>query len=189
MEKLILTDVDGVLLDWETAFHDWMKTKGFVADESQYSYDMHIRFDMQKHKIKELIVEFNESAWICCLKPLRDAVDGISRLAEAGYRFGAITSLSVDPYAAKLREQNLITVFGDVWNFIQCLDTGADKDQALVPYRDSGLIWVEDKPENAQLGADLGLKTFMIRHRYNANFSYCGVKSVDNWAQIVNAIV
>lgn len=188
MTKLILTDVDGVLLDWETAFHDWMSAKGFVADKTQYTYDMHVRFGMQKHKVKELIREFNESAWICCLNPLRDAVEGIAALVEKGYRFGAITSLSNDPYAAKLREQNLKTVFGDVFDFVTCIDTGADKDEALAPFKDSGLYWIEDKPENAALGADLGLVSLLVTHKHNDGFVYDGVKSVDNWAQIVEII-
>ena len=32
-EKLILSDGDGVLLDWEWAFHVWMKEKGYVMTE------------------------------------------------------------------------------------------------------------------------------------------------------------
>jgi len=96
--------------------------------------------------------------------------------------------LSLDPYAGKLREENLKKQFGDVFEFVQCLDTGADKDEALLPYKDSGLYWIEDKPENAKLGADFGLNTFMLRHEHNATFHYDGVKNVDNWAQIVNSI-
>lgn len=188
MNKLILTDVDGVLLNWENAFHEWMESKGFVAQEGQYSYDMHVRFGMQKHHVKELIREFNECAWMCCLNPFKDAVEGVYALAAKGYRFGAITSLSLDPYAAKLREQNLMMHFGDVFDFVVCLDTGADKDEALAPYKDSGLYWIEDKPENAALGAKLGLKTLLVKHQHNADFVCDGVKSVDNWAQIVEII-
>ena len=29
--KIILTDCDGVCLDWEFAFHTWMETNGHVA--------------------------------------------------------------------------------------------------------------------------------------------------------------
>jgi len=29
MNKIILTDADGVLLDWEYAFDVWMRTHGF----------------------------------------------------------------------------------------------------------------------------------------------------------------
>jgi FMN phosphatase YigB (HAD superfamily) len=187
MNKLILTDVDGVLLNWEDAFHDWMEAKGFERNNIA-TYDMHIVYNKEKAHIKALIREFNESAWICCLKPLRDAVDGVFALYSKGYRFGAITSLSNDPFAAKLREQNLREVFGDVFDFVTCIDTGADKDEALLPFKDSGMFWIEDKPENAKLGADFGLKSLLVRHPHNANFAYDGVKMVDNWAQIVNTI-
>lgn len=186
-KKLILTDVDGVLLDWEQAFHDWMEAQGFVKGEIP-TYDMHVLYNHEKAHIKALIREFNNSAWMCCLKPLRDAVDGVTKLAEQGYRFGAITSLSLDPYAGKLRKENLENVFGDVFDFVECLDTGADKDEALAPYKDSGLYWLEDKPENAVLGAELGLKTILIKHDHNAEFSHEDIKSVDNWAQIVEII-
>lgn len=187
MTKLILTDVDGVLLDWEGAFKTWMEAQGFMHT-GVATYEMHVAYGQKKAHVKALIREFNNSAWICCLEPLRDAVDGVAALAAKGYRFGAITSLSLDPYAAKLREQNLKAVFGDVFDFVTCLDTGADKDKALAPYKDSGLYWIEDKPANAALGADLGLKSLLVRHEHNANFTYDGVKSVDNWAQIVEII-
>jgi FMN phosphatase YigB (HAD superfamily) len=33
MDKLILTDVDGVLLNWEYAFNIWMKRHGYTPKE------------------------------------------------------------------------------------------------------------------------------------------------------------
>lgn len=187
-KNLVLTDIDGVMLDWELAFHDWMESKGFQRN-SVATYDMHVVYGQKRSHVKALISEFNNSAWMCCLKPLRDAVDGVQRIADAGYRFGAITSLSLDPYAGELRKQNLNNLFGDVFEFVTCLDTGADKDEALMPWKNSGLFWIEDKPENAKLGADLGLKSLLIRHEHNAWFDYNGVKKVDTWAQVYHAIV
>ena len=185
---LILTDCDGVLLDWEKSFVAWMTEQGFNADPTDNSYDMHKRFGERKAKIKSLVREFNNSAWIGFLKPHLDAVDGVARLAKKGYTFGAITSLSEDVYAGKMREYNLKELFGDVFDFVTCIDTGADKDEALLPYKDSGLYWLEDKPENAKLGADLGLKTIMLRHKHNASFDDARIKVVDNWAQLVNYV-
>ena len=92
-------------------------------------------------------------------KAHKDAVWGVEQLASKGYTFGAITSLSEDVYAGKMREYNPKQLFGDVFDFVTCIDTGADKDEALLSYKDSGLYWLEDKSENAKLGADLGLKT------------------------------
>jgi FMN phosphatase YigB (HAD superfamily) len=187
MTKLILTDVDGVLLDWESAFHDWMEAKGFSRN-SIPTYDMHVVYGQKKEHIKALVREFNNSAWMCCLQPLRDAVEGVAALAAKGYRFGAITSLSLDPYAAKLREENLRNVFGDVFDFVQCLDTGADKDEALAPWKDSGLFWLEDKKENAILGADLGLKSIIIKHHHNADFDDGRIAKADTWKEVVSII-
>lgn len=187
-KKLILTDVDGVLLNWEKSFHDWMIQRGYLANDIDYHYDLHTRYNMQKDDMKEHILEYNASAWMCCLPPLRDAVEGVSTLASQGYRFGAITSLSTDPYATKLRDHNLRQLFGDVWEFIICLDTGADKDNALLPYKNSGLYWIEDKVENSVLGANLGLNSLLMRHSYNSTFIHDNVKIVDNWAQIIDVI-
>ena len=87
-KNLILTDCDGVLVNWENSFIDWMTAQGFTPDPNQYGYDMHKRFGERKAKIKALVREFNNSAWIGWLKPHKDAVDGVAKLAEKGWRFG-----------------------------------------------------------------------------------------------------
>lgn len=186
---MILTDCDGVLLDWEGKFIEWMGSKGFKPDPNQFGYEMAQRFGMKKPKVKELIREFNESAWIGFLGPHKDAVWGMEQLSAKGYTFGAVTSLSEDAYAKKMREMNLAQLFPtSTFEFVECIDTGADKDQSLLPYKDSNLYWIEDKPENAQLGADLGLNAIMLRHQHNAHFDDARVKVVDNWAQLVNYV-
>ena len=98
---------------------------------------------------------------------LRDARSGVAKLIEAGYDFHVITSLSLDKYAKKARVKNLQNIFGkDVFTNknVTCLDTGADKDEALAPYKDSGMYWIEDKTANAVLGADMGLNTLLVNH-------------------------
>ena len=52
---------------------------------------------------------------------------------------------------------------------VTCLDTGADKDEALAPYKDSGMYWIEDKTANAVLGADMGLNTLLVNHGHKLN--------------------
>jgi 5'(3')-deoxyribonucleotidase len=81
-----------------------------------------------------------------------------------------ITALSKDEHAQKLRIQNCKKLFGETafTQFIFC-DTGADKDEVLEPYRDTGYIWIEDKLENAQLGNRLGLESIMVEHAHNMN--------------------
>jgi hypothetical protein len=90
----------------------------------------------------------------------------------------------LDVNAGRLREMNLRKLFGDtVFEQIICLDTGADKHDALSEYRDSGCYWVEDKPENADVGLALGLKSILVEHGHNMNHE-CPYPVVKNWREI-----
>ena len=188
-KKIILTDCDGVLLDWENSFHAWMAEQGYQK-QVHGVYEMEVAYGMTKAESKKLVKHYNNSAWMCCLPALRDARSGVAKLVEAGRTFVCITSLSLDPHAKKLRQQNLESVFGEgVVSELVCLDTGADKDDALEQYRDSGLYWLEDKTSNAKLGADLGLNSVLITHAHNADCTDERITRVDNWAQIADLIL
>jgi hypothetical protein len=171
--KVILTDVDGVLLDWEWAFNVWMQEHGFEeVPGSKLNYDMSVRYGIPKEQVTKLIRIFNESAAIGFLPALRDAMYYVKRLHEEhGYVFHCITSLSLDPNAGKLREMNLHKLFGkQAFERIVCLDTGADK------------------PENAVVGHRAGLRSLLVEHGHNMHFYHGGVRIVKNWKEIYQLI-
>ena len=115
-EKIILTDADGVLLDWEWAFRVWMVERGFtIAENAKKSYYLHHHYnELTQDNAKKVVKQFNESASIGFLPALRDATYYVKRLHEEhGYKFRVITSLSLDKNAQKLREMNLRKIFGD----------------------------------------------------------------------------
>jgi hypothetical protein len=59
LDRLILTDCDGVCLDWEYAFNIWMQEHGFTEVEgSKLSYDMSIRYNIPKEQVRKLIKIF-----------------------------------------------------------------------------------------------------------------------------------
>jgi hypothetical protein len=189
MKNTILTDADGVLLSWEDHFHNWMAARGYNKVENN-TYNLNEKYNIARTESKRLVVEFNNSAWIGWCPALRDARSGIATLFEHGYQFVCITSLSLDPYAKELRWQNLRTLFGtEPFVDLVCLDTGADKDAALEPYRNSGLYWLEDKPENALLGADLGLNTIVVDHSYNRELNDSRIRRAHTWKEITGIIL
>lgn len=193
MNKLILADCDGVLLNWEYAFQCWMESHGYhQVDSGNIHYDMSVRYSISKSEAVEKIKIFNESAAIGFLPALRDSVYYVKRLHEEhGYKFGVITSLSLDPSAGRLREMNLKKIFGEsTFDFITCLDTGADKDDALECFKDSGLWWIEDKMANAQAGLNVGLKPILIEHGFNMKDNVpAGMFKATNWKEIYHHIV
>lgn len=170
LDKVILTDCDGVLLNWEYAFHVWMDTHGFKRQlGAQLQYDVGHQYGIERAVSKNCVRTFNESAAIGFLPPLRDAIKYVRKLHEEhGYVFHCITSLSEDPHAYKLRMMNLEKLFGEgVFEKLICLDCGADKDETLAKYKDTGAYWIEDKPQNAKVGAKMGLESLMIKHGHN----------------------
>ena len=191
LKKLILTDADGVLLDWEWAFNVWMQEHGFEeVPGSKLNYDMSMRYGIPKEQVKKLIRLFNESAAIGFLPALRDAMYYVKRLHEEhGFRFHCITSLSLDPNAQKLREMNLNKLFGTTaFERIVCLDTGADKEEALEEYEGTGCYWLEDKPENAIAGYRAGLRSLLVEHGHNMHHYHEGITIVKNWREIYQLI-
>ena len=191
-EKTILVDCDGVLLDWEYAFHGWMTRHGYEMCQDGFDmYKIHERYKMAKPEAKRLVRMFNESAQIRKLPPLRDAIKYVKKLHEEhGYVFHAITSLSNDVYSQHLRTKNLRELFGEtVFEKYVYLDTGADKDLALGEYADTDCYWVEDKPENANVGVVNGLDSILMNHAHNQeDFLEESVTRVNNWKEIYDLI-
>ena len=189
--KTILTDCDGVILDWEEGFSVWMEHHGHQKVEGyQYLYNIGQRYGMSSEAGNKLVKQFNESAAIGFLPPLRDAQFFVKKLHEQHqYKFICITSLSLDPYAKYLRERNLKKLMGDAFIDVICLDTGADKDEILKEYGGNfpGNYWIEDKPENVDWGIDAGLKGILVEHGHNMD--YKGTATiVKNWEDIYNII-
>jgi len=194
LEQLILTDVDGVLLWWEEHYHNWMQSQGHRRALGVQSYwqDDHYPH-LSQDEARQLVYYFNTSAWMLDVPVFRDARSGVAKLVEAGYRFHGVTAMGLDSYAREARKINLERVFGhDVFVDLTVTDIydPDSKRKTLEQYRNSGLFWIEDKPENAELGAELGLRSILIDHPYNAEYEPRNeITRVSSWADICELIL
>lgn len=188
MKKTLLVDADGVIFNWEYAFNLFMEEHGFeMADGAKLIYNIGVRYDITEKQGKTMIKHFNESAMIGFLPALRDAQEYITRLADEGWNFVCITSLSTNKYAQKLRTKNIKKLFGeDTFIDFIYLGTGADKDKVLEQFEGSNLWWVEDKVENALDGEKVGLRPLVMEHGYNMDDDR--VRRVKNWKEIYEIV-
>ena len=195
--RIILTDVDGVLLEWEHHFTKWMLQRTLFDErgaryhphrllpDKQNTYEMAERFGLTVTEIRKEIREFNRSAWMGTQRPMLESQTWVKLMAAEGWTFIPITSQTSDIPAQQLRKKRLGELFGDhVFTNYHILGTGADKDGALAEFHNTGLYWVEDKPKNAVAGLKYGLKPILIDHPYNQDFNHPDIIRVSNWKDI-----
>jgi|TARA_Y100000310_G_scaffold30632_1_gene29078 beta-phosphoglucomutase-like phosphatase (HAD superfamily) len=200
--RIILTDVDGVLLEWEHHFTKWMVQRTYfdkkgsryhpyrLLEDKENTYEMAERFGVTIPEIRKEIREFNRSAWMGTQRPIPDSQTWVKLLHAEGWTFIPITSQTSDKPAQELRKKRLGELFGEqVFSNYHILGTGADKGSALAEFHNTGLYWVEDKPKNALAGLNYGLKVLLYDHPYNQDFNHPEITRVNNWKQIHEILV
>lgn len=191
MNKVFVTDIDGCVLDWDYGFRTWMEFQGHTVKISD-KWNMAKCFDLPEDTIMQLIKQFNTSAAIGFLPPFRDAQYYIKLLHERyRWQFVAVTALSSDPHAQKLRIKNLNKIFGDnVFIDHYFVDTFQSKKahlQTVIDKYGEDLYWLEDKKMNADLGSELGYAGMLMEHGHNLDYSGLCYK-VKNWQEIYESI-
>lgn len=172
MKKLILSDCDGCLLDWNKGFENFMKSKGLPKlPNTDTHYSIALRHGITMHQSHEFIREFNEGSYIENLEPLADSVEYVSKLVSEGFRFTIITSIGDSSLAKIYRTKNLINVFGDIFDEINCLPMHASKSYELSKWEGTGYFWIEDHMRHAEAGFEAGLRSVLINHPYNTHYN------------------
>jgi len=170
--KIILTDADGCLFNWNTAFNEYMqREKGYtVIPGEEHNYSVEERFGINFDGKMDFIKEFNHSDNISKLPPHADAKKYVAKLNSEGYKFIVVTSLSEKPSAYVHREHNLNEQFGDAIIELHCLRIGVHKADKLKEWEGTNMFWIEDHISNAVAGAELGLRSIVIDHPYNLKY-------------------
>ena len=188
MDKRIILDCDGVLLDWAYAFDVWMVEHGYskISNTNQY-YEQTRRYGISQVEAVSQIKRFNESGCVGFIPAFRDSVEYVTKLSELGWKFEVISCLDKDKYAQKLRQKNLLHLFGDVFDFIDCaLDFTVGKEQYLLDrYKGKNYYWIEDSVDHAESGKRVGLNSIVMDHPYNKDWDGPRVK---NWKDIYQII-
>lgn len=181
--KKIITDCDGVLLDWAFAFDVWMREQGYfrLPNTDRY-FSQAKRYGIDEKEAFDQINLFNQTGALGFIPAYKDSVEYVTRLAREGWRFDVITMIGKDKYAHRLRKINLQHLFGDVFDEIHCSGEFTEsKKGVLEKYKGSGLVWIEDRVDYAIDGDEMGLKTYIMDWPYNREYEG---RRVSSWKEI-----
>lgn len=189
MNKKILTDVDGVLLDYTSSFEEWIENEkypAFVFEDSLHDFIcIEEWLDISLAEALELINEFNESSYFSNIPAFEDAEKYVNKLKEDGYDFVAITACSSDENSLLARKRNLEKYFPGV--FSEIIHTGLHSKQGKKPYLEQfeDCIWVEDTYKYALSGHEVGHKVYLMAGNRNLGVvPEFGITGVNSWEQI-----
>ena len=183
--KKIITDCDGVLLDWAYAFEVWMADHGYIKmPDTDIHFSMAKRFGISEEESYEKVLEFNDTGVLGYLPAYKDSVEYLTRLHREGWSIEVISMIGPDKYANRLRSMNLIRLFGDIFDYIYCAGRHTEPKKQILEsrYKDSNYIWIEDRLDYAQDGIDAGMDTIIMDHPYNRNWEIA--PRVHNWKEI-----
>lgn len=188
--KLILSDVDGVLVSWIEGFDALMEKYGYPR-VIENEYNLAKAFATTKDVIDKVAHEYVTSDVIANLHPIRDSVNVVRFLNQKyGYKLHCITSISSHPVTHEYRLLNLQHLYGkDAIHKLDCVDHNYEKHKHLEKYRDSGLFWVEDHIENSFFGKELGLRSILMDQPWNKEFFDDEIIKVKDWKDISKLIV
>jgi len=191
----ILTDCDGVLLDWSTAFDKYMLLQHGLDVIHDSTYCIGKRYGISPDAGRDAVLIFNTTDAVHDLKPVPGAVEAMRILNEVyECRFTVVSSLSDDPKKRDAREKNLVDTFGDIFDDVICLKLTRSKADVLKNYP-TGTIWLEDHATNAALGHSLGLRSHLLAHSYNRDEAaeLLVENKIDgyhnNWPEMLTAII
>ena len=177
--KSLLTDVDSVLLDYETAFECFLSRNGYgKIPNSDHIDDFSIRYRLSNKVIKSLINEFNTSDDFGQIAPYKDSVEHFTSLVKniksnnKDTEVIAITSCGTEAETQRLRIKNMTSVFGDIFSEVIFLPANSNKRSELAKWAYTGHLWIEDNATNAVDGHELGLRTVIVDRPYNRHIDH-----------------
>jgi len=188
--RIVLTDVDGTIIDWIQGFKSFMHSKGLEEiPGTEHKYYLNKRYPISFEEALVHVTEFNESKYLADLQPMKKSVEFIKKLNEKHrFRFVAITSVGDHPNTLYYRKQNLEKHFGQVFNEIRCLTLTTSKFYELSRWANSDLFWIEDHFRQAEAGYEVGLKSILMNDPTNEQFETTLFPRVNDWEEIYHMI-
>lgn len=194
-DKIILTDIDGVVLDFGSNFHSFLAdVKNIKIPLDEWAApDFWQTVEWSDEDKQVFITEFAHSDYFRDLPAKECALDIFARLRDEGWRFIAITACITDHASQcydttwKNRADNLTRHFGPLFEELHLASWSAGKRPFLQHYKPTW--WVEDHVGHATEGHRIGHKSLIMNSiRYKPEQNTQKLPLVNSWHDIYDFI-
>lgn len=194
MKRLFIFDVDGVLLNLWGPMKDVFEE--FTGQKLSQGLWDGVIFDYLKNPAPymEFGRYFDNSDILTKLPAMPDMPELVQKLKAQGFDLAIVTSVSDKEEIKSKRAQNLLQVFGDVFDKLVCTERGGSKKQALqeVVKGYDQTFFCDDHPKNAALGKGVVTFPLWFQNKYHEpiweQIDHSGIIPVKNAEDILKLV-
>lgn len=193
MKKTILTDCDGVLLNWlsglpgflEDAGHDTSHLKSLL-DGNQFVPFFDLFMVDNEQDALEMMDRYHQSEHLTRLPEMEPGSSEAIRRLGQDYEIIVVTSFSDNKIAQRNREENLRLRYGDAITDLVCLPFSADKTEALksIAKRCDAKIWLDDQIKHVHHGTNAGIDSYQFTFGMSCGRNTGEVAEIDSWTKV-----
>jgi FMN phosphatase YigB (HAD superfamily) len=187
VSKIIYTDVDATVLDFNLHWEPWLREQGYdFPDDHLHRFNrLTLAFGISDEEESDVVHRYFACEHAYSVPAMKGAAEAMRSLHVCGWRFVAITACPNTAGIAQRRRNNLEAVLGVP--FEEVIATGFVSKRAVLSSLEPS-VWIEDNYDNALAGHELGFDTYLINHAYNADLPDAGMTRVNDWSEIVERL-
>jgi hypothetical protein len=189
-------DCDGVIVDYLPGIAEFSYAVTGYKPDPRGPKDFHFTEWLGLScdaEMMDLVRRFNggEGGHFARLPAMQGVVEVLQSIHQTGRGIHVLSSCSRDDRVVEMRHENLMSLCGDIFKSIICIDMHEDKSAYLSKFAHG--YWVEDKFENAIKGAEQGHTSFLIRSPHNRKFedpsTHYPFTWVDGWHDLKDYLI
>lgn len=181
-KKVFVTDVDGVLFNWQQGFFNWLNKyyDKRPRSEGSDSYYLEEWFDDLSHNdVIRFVEAFNQSKHAYDLPLIPHAKEALEFLSNE-YDIFALTAFSACKDGAGWRTEHLEQEFGKSIKGVIVLPLGSSKKDALAALRPD--VFIDDHVRYIEEANELGIDTIIMDYRHNRHIEG---RRISSWKELI----
>lgn len=181
MNKTIIVDVDGVILDYHQGIIEAYQEHYIECDNPVDLLDV-----FSPTVGNGFIALFNQTTKFSKLEPYRESDVYLKKLYDEGFTINLISACGDSLNTQQLRLDNIKAVFGDIFDEITMVGLGKSKVEYLKSFTETNFVYIDDSYDHYLDAESLGLDAIMMATDFN---SHLDTNKVYNWRELYEYIV